>query len=161
MLDEVRDPTIRRFASDVDPWTLEARAVAVVAHAQHARLDQVADIIAALPGHLSAILTSPVANPPPYLLEFPVCGAVLLALASVDLASGTRRPAVAARMVALAERYRYLRAFQPTMSSAHARRMAGRADRPAYVEAVSAYAGLDRDGLRAAALSLLDARAET
>jgi hypothetical protein len=58
-----------------------------------------------------------------------------------------------ARMVALAERFRFLRGFQPTMSSARARHAAERADRPAYEDAVSSYAGLGRDELRAAALA--------
>jgi hypothetical protein len=161
-LDNVRDPAVRRFSADVDPWTLEARAVAVVAHARHGRLAPVAEVAAALPGYLSAILSEPVENPPPYLMEFPVCGAVLLALASIDLAESSVSPArarTAARMIALAERYQYLRAFQPTMSSVLARKAAGQADRSAYDDAVSSYADLDRDGLRAAGLALLRTRA--
>jgi hypothetical protein len=58
-------------------------------------------------------------------------------------------------MIALAERFGFLRNFQPTMSGAAARSDAERADRPAYDDAVSTYAGLDRAGLRAAALDLL------
>ncbi len=161
-LHDYRDPTIRRLAPDVDPWTLEARAVAVVAHARHGRLGPVADLVAQLPDHASAILTHPVPNPPPYLLEFPVCGTVLLALAAVDLAPG--RPVnpddarTAARMIAVAERLRYLRAFQPTMSSARSRQAAEQADRAAYEDARSSYANLGREELRAAALALLRAR---
>jgi hypothetical protein len=161
-MDGVRDPTIRRFPLDVDAWTLEATTVTVVAHARHGRLDAVAGLVAQLPRYLSAILTEPVPNPPPYLLEFAVSGAVLLALAAVDLAPG--RPtspesaATAARMIALAERFRYLRAFQPTMSSALARQAAAQADQAAYDDAVSSYAKLGRDELRAAALGLLQAR---
>jgi hypothetical protein len=63
-----------------------------------------------------------------------------------------------ARMVALAERFRFLRNFQPTMSAARARHMAERADRPAYEDAVSSSAGLGHEGLRAAALVALAAR---
>jgi hypothetical protein len=45
------------------------------------------------------------------------------------------------------------------MSAARARRAATDADRPAYDEAVSSYAGLGAGELRAAALTLLRARA--
>ena len=61
-------------------------------------------------------------------------------------------------MIALAERFRYLRAFQPTMSSAAARQAAREADRAAYDEAVSWYADLDRDQLRETAVALVQAR---
>jgi hypothetical protein len=159
-LDDVVDPAVRRFAPGVGPWTLEAMAVAVVAHARHGRLDQVAGIADQLPRYLSEILTHPVPHPPPYLLEFSVCGALLLALSTMDLTTvdpmDPARAATAARMTALAERFRYLRAFQPTMASSRARAAALEADRSAYDDAVSSYADLDRPGLRAAALSLVD-----
>jgi hypothetical protein len=154
------------FGIDTDPhqepWTLEAMAVAVVAHAHHGRLDLVEELAGELPRRLSELLTNPV-PPPPLLVEFPVCGALLLALASVDLDRGARAgdqraPTSGARMTALAERFGFLRNFQPTMSSARARHAAGRADRPAYDEAVSSYADLGRDRLRAAALAALRAR---
>jgi hypothetical protein len=61
-------------------------------------------------------------------------------------------------MIALAERFRFPRNFQPTMSSARARQAAIHADRPAYDEAVSSYAGLGHEDLRAAALDALRAR---
>jgi hypothetical protein len=63
-------------------------------------------------------------------------------------------------MIALAERFRFLRNFQPTMAGAAARADAERADRPAYDEAVSSYADLDGPGMRAAALDLLRQRAQ-
>jgi tetratricopeptide (TPR) repeat protein len=151
----------------VDPsqeqWTLEAEAVTVVAHAQHGRLDLVEEITGELPHRLSTMLANPVANPPPYLMELPTCGGLLLALAMVDLDRGTRTgdqraTRSGARMVALAERFRFLRNFQPTMSAARARHAAERADRPAYDEAVSSYAGLGQEDLRAAALAALHER---
>jgi predicted ATPase/DNA-binding SARP family transcriptional activator len=151
----------------VDPsqeqWTLEAEAVTVVAHAQHGRLDLVEEITGELPHRLSTMLANPVANPPPYLMELPTCGGLLLALAMVDLDRGTRTgdqraTRSGARMVALAERFRFLRNFQPTMSAARARHAAERADRPAYDEAVSSYAGLGQEDLRAAALAALRER---
>jgi hypothetical protein len=89
-----------------------------------------------------------------------VCGALLLALAIVDLDCHDRVTTPAVRMVALAERFRFGRLFQPTMSSQRARQVAEHADGPAYHDAVSSYAGLDRDELRAAALTVLRDRAE-
>jgi hypothetical protein len=74
----------------------------------------------------------------------------------VDLDRGATRSG--ARLIALAERLRFLRNFQPTMSGAHARHAAQQADRPAYVDAVSSYAGLGDEELRAAALAALRAR---
>jgi hypothetical protein len=64
------------------------------------------------------------------------------------------------RLVALAERFRFPRAFQPTMSAARARHAAEDADRPAYAEAVSRHAELGREELRAAAQTALAARAQ-
>jgi hypothetical protein len=155
------------FGFDADPsqelWPLEARAVTVVAHAQHGRLDLVEELTAELPQRLATLLANPVANPPPYLMELPTCGGLLLALGMVDLDRGARagdRRATRSgvRLVALAERFRFLRNFQPTMSAARARQAAQQADRPAYDEAVSSSAGLGQEDLRAAALALLAER---
>ncbi|MEO3925198.1 BTAD domain-containing putative transcriptional regulator [Micromonosporaceae bacterium B7E4] len=148
---------------DLDPWVAEARSVAVVAHARHGRLDLVTGIADALPGRLTHLLTHPLVSPPPYLIEQAIHGTLLLAIAMADLARGRRTgdPAVvrlATRMIALAERFGFLRNFQPTMSAASARADAGQADRAAYDEAVSSYADLDRAGIRAAALDLLRER---
>jgi hypothetical protein len=63
-------------------------------------------------------------------------------------------------MIALAERFGLKNGFQPTMSAARARLAAQDADAPAYAGAVSAYAGLDPEGLRAAARAALQARAQ-
>jgi predicted ATPase/DNA-binding SARP family transcriptional activator/tetratricopeptide (TPR) repeat protein len=155
------------FGVDEDPsqeqWGLEAKAVTVVAHAQHGRLDLVEELTGELPHRLSRMLANPVANPPPYLMELRTCGGLLLALAMVDLDRGARTgdrraSRSGARMVALAERFLFLRTFQPTMSAARARQAATHADRPAYDEAVSAYAGLGAEDLRAAALEALRVR---
>jgi tetratricopeptide (TPR) repeat protein len=146
--------------SGMDPWLIEARLVVVVAHARNNRLDLVADVADALPERLARRLTHPPVNPPPYLVEQSVCGTLLLAVATADLARAVE-PAqfsAAARMIALAERFRFLRNFQPTMSGAAARADAERADKSAYDEAVSSYADLDGPGMRAAALDLLDQR---
>jgi predicted ATPase/DNA-binding SARP family transcriptional activator/tetratricopeptide (TPR) repeat protein len=157
------------FGVDVDPsqeqWTLEAKAVTVVAHAQHGRLDLIEELTGELPHQLSKMLANPVANPPPYLMELPTSGGLLLALAMVDLDRGARTgdqraTRSGARLVALAERFRFLRNFQPTMSAARARQAAVHADRPAYDEAVSSYAGRGAEELRAAALAALRARGQ-
>jgi predicted ATPase/DNA-binding SARP family transcriptional activator/tetratricopeptide (TPR) repeat protein len=157
------------FGIDEDPseeqWVLEAKVVTVVAHAQHGRLDLVEELTGELPHRLSRMLANPVANPPPYLMELTTCGGLLLALAMVDLDRGARTgderaTRSGARMVALAERLRFLRNFQPTMSAARARQAAEQADRPAYDEAVSSYAGLDHEDLRAAALAALRERGQ-
>jgi predicted ATPase/DNA-binding SARP family transcriptional activator len=143
---------------NLDPWVIEARSVAVVAHARHGRLDLVDGVADALLDRLTHLLTHPLVDPPPYLVEQAICGTLLLAVATADLARDAARGPVIARMIALAESFRFLRNFQPTMSGAAARADADRADRPAYDGAVSAYAGLDGAGLRAAALALLDQR---
>jgi hypothetical protein len=155
------------FGFDEEPsqeaWTLEATAVAVVAHAQHGRLELVEELTGPLADRLATMLEHPVANPSPYLMELPLSGSLLLALAMVDLDRGARtgdRRATSsgARMVALAERFRFPRNFQPSIA-ARARQAATQADRPAYDEAVSSYAGLGHQELRDAALAALRARA--
>jgi hypothetical protein len=166
LLANAQDPI---FGFDDEPsqeaWILEATAITVVAHAQHGRLDLVEELTARLPDRLATMLEHPVANPPPYLMELPLSGALLLALAMVDLDRGARtgdRRATSSgvRMVALAERFRFPRNCQPTMATARARQAATRADRPAYDEAVSSYAGLSHQQLRAAALAALRARGQ-
>jgi hypothetical protein len=94
--------------------------------------------------------------------EFPPCGALLLAMGRADAERGARSGdqrvrRLGARMIALAERFRYLRTFQPTMSSAAARHAAEQADKSAYDEAVSSYADLGPDRLRDGALDVLRA----
>jgi hypothetical protein len=167
VVDQLNSPggaTDRVPPPGMDPWTLEVRAVTVVAHAHHGRLDLVQQLTGELPLELSAILSSPVGTRLPSLFELPVCGALLLALGMVDLDRGQRggdeqaiRSGV--RMIALAERFRFPRIFQPTMSAARARHAAEHADRSAYADAVSTYADLGREELRAAAQTALAARA--
>jgi len=131
-------------------WPFEVEAVAVVTHARFGQLDLVREIIDALPGILSTTLTSA------SVVEFPVCGSLLLALAVADIDGGATTPGV--RMIALAERFGLLREFRPTMSPERIRGIAEQADRPAYDDAVSSYAGLDHAGLRGAALAALRER---
>ncbi|MGI5194916.1 ATP-binding protein [Streptomyces sp. CA-288835] len=143
-------------ATGLEPWTLEAEAVTVTAHAQQGRLDLVEGLVRELPRKTRAMLSQPTAALPAYYMDLPVCGALLLALAMVDLDRGAIRSG--ARLIALAERCRFLRSFQPTMSSARAREAARNADKAAYDDAVSTYAALGRDALRAAALEALRER---
>jgi predicted ATPase/DNA-binding SARP family transcriptional activator len=144
-----------RLAADGDPfggglWPFEVEAVAVVTHARHGRLDLVQPISAALPGALATTLGSA------SVAEFPVCGSLLVALAVVDLDRGATASGV--RMIALAERFGLLRGFQPAMSPERISGVARQADPRAYSDAVSEYARLDHEGLRAAASAALRAR---
>jgi tetratricopeptide (TPR) repeat protein len=144
-----------------DPWTLETHCVTVVAHARHGRLDLVEDIVAGLPAKLEVLLKERTLLMPSFFMDLPVCGGLLLAMAMVDLARDDASPDArtwAVRAIALAGRLHHLRAFQPTMSSAAARRAAEDADGPAYSDAVSEYAGLGREELRDAARALARAR---
>ena len=141
---------LRKDPAGSGSWAREVQAVAVVTHARHGRLDAVADIAGTLPGVLRATVSSAP------IVEFPGCGTLLVALALVDLDGGATTSGV--RMIALAERFGVQSGFQPAMSIARVREVARQADRTAYDEAVSAYAGLDHDGLRAAVLAVLGER---
>lgn len=81
-------------------------------------------------------------------------------LASADAGGDTHADSDtgAVRMIALAERLRVLREFQPTMSAARARQAAEHADRAAYADAVSEYAALGRDELWEAARAATSGR---
>jgi predicted ATPase/DNA-binding SARP family transcriptional activator len=151
--------------SRLEPWPLQVQAMAVVAHAQHGRLGLVAEITGALPAALSALTAEP--GPPPGTLAasygLAVCGSLLLALAMTDLDRGqragdSRAARSGARLTALAERFGFQQGFRPK-SAARARQAAQDAGGPAYADAVSSYAGLDPDGLRAAARAALRERA--
>jgi predicted ATPase/DNA-binding SARP family transcriptional activator len=152
--------------SCLDPWALQVQAMTVVAHAQHGRVGLVAEITGALPAALSALTADP--GPQPGTLSasygLAVCGSLLLALAMTDIDSG-RSGADAgfassgARMIALAERFGLKNELQPATSAVRASQVARDADGLAYADAVSSYASLDPDGLRAAARDALAARA--
>jgi predicted ATPase len=159
VIDRLRNGAAERIPgipAGEEPWTGEAQAVCVVAHARHGRLDALGDLVGELTERVTRLLSNPTENPPPYLMEVPIAGAHLLALGMVDIARGA--PASGVRLIALAERFRYLRNFQPTMSAATAKAAAEDADRPAYADAVSSCADLDRDSLRAVALAVLGKR---
>jgi len=154
--------------SRLDPWALQVQAIAVVTHAHHGRLGLVAEVTGALPAALSALTADP--EPPPGTLaasyDLAVCGSLLLALAMADLDRGqragdARAARSGARMVALADRFglqRFQQGFLATKATARARQAAQDADGPAYADAVTSYAGLDPDGLRAAARDALRER---
>ncbi|ONI89025.1 hypothetical protein ALI144C_05875 [Actinosynnema sp. ALI-1.44] len=149
-----REGTEYRVASSgVDPLLSQIQAAVVVAHSQHGRVDLVADLAKRLPDRAAWLLRHPTVRPSPFLRESSVTGALLLAVAMTEI---DRAPARAARMIAVAERLRFVREFQPTMSPAKARAAAERADKVAYAEATAEYATLSLDALRVVALRLLD-----
>ncbi|RZQ61273.1 ATP-binding protein [Amycolatopsis suaedae] len=152
VLDSHGGTPYRVRSSGIDPWLNEVEATVVVAHAQHGRLDLVADLVGRLPDRLVSLLRHPTADPSPFLREFRVWGALLLAAGMAELA---HRPRHAVRLIALAERCCFLRGHQPTMSPERARQAARDADRVAYDDAVSSYATLSRAELRIAALEEL------
>ena len=106
---------------------------------------------------LGGLLAGPSGSP----VELPVLGTVLYALGMAGLASGEAgadADADAVRMIALAERLRAPREFQPTMSADRARQAvsaAGRTAGAAYADAVSEYAALERNELREAARAVM------
>lgn len=131
----------------LDRWVLQIQSAAVTAHAHADRLELVAEPVDRLRQGLRSLLSGP-SRP----MELPVFGTVLHALGMAGLASGDTG---AVRMIALAERLRVLRDFQPTMSADRARKAAEDADRAAYADAVSEYATLGRDELREAARTVM------
>ncbi|MET8324695.1 BTAD domain-containing putative transcriptional regulator [Streptomyces sp. NPDC005181] len=135
----------------LDPWAFQIQSALVTAHAHAGRLELVAEPVGRLRQRLRTLLSGPSRSH----LELPVFGTVLHALGMAGLASGD---ASAVRMIALAERLRVSRDFQPTMSAARARHAAKDADRAAYADAVSEYAALERDELREAARTLIPGR---
>jgi predicted ATPase/DNA-binding SARP family transcriptional activator/tetratricopeptide (TPR) repeat protein len=144
------------FTFGVEAWRMEVDGVTVVAHVRHGRADLVTDLVAAMADEVTDLLAQPPANVPPSFQLFPLCGVLLLALGVSDVDSGAAGTGVA--LIALADEFRCLRNFHPTMSARWSRELAENADKPAYDDAVSSYAGLDVDELRAAALAVLRAR---
>ncbi|MFF1959164.1 ATP-binding protein [Streptomyces sp. NPDC058220] len=140
----------------LDRWVLQIQSAAVTAHAHAGRLELVAEPVDRLRQGLRTLLSGPSHS----LMELPVFGTVLHALgmaglASGDAGAGAGAGAGAVRMIALAERLRVLRDYQPTMSAARARQAAEDADGAAYADAVSEYAALGRDELREAARAVM------
>ena len=136
-----------------DRWLLQVQSAAVTAHAHAGRLELVADVVDRLRQRMRTLLSGPARSP----MELPVFGTGLHALGMAGLVSGD---ASAVRLIALAERLRVLRDFQPTMSADRARRAvgaAGNAAGAAYADAVSEYAALERDELREAARAAMTA----
>ncbi|MEU5876174.1 BTAD domain-containing putative transcriptional regulator [Spirillospora sp. NPDC047279] len=161
--DDGTDEIYRSGPPGPEPWSMETLAAAVVAHAQRGRLDLAGDLVDDLLARLPPLLLHPMPHPPAYLVEMPICGTGLLAVGMVDIdraaRTGDRAAARSgARLVALAERFAYLRRTQPTMKTERARAAAEKADGPAYAEAVSEYAGLDPGDLRVVALAALRER---
>ncbi|MFI6541906.1 ATP-binding protein [Streptomyces prunicolor] len=133
-----------------DRWLLQVQSAAVTAHAHAGRLELVTDVVDRLRQRMRTLLSGPARSP----MELPVFGTGLHALGMAGLVSGDTS---AVRLIALAERLRVLREFQPTMSADRARRAAEDADGAAYADAVSEYAALERDELREAARAAMTA----
>ena len=53
---ESTDVAMLGLQAGLSPWLLEIQAAAVIAHAQHGRLDLVEDMTAVLPGRLATML---------------------------------------------------------------------------------------------------------
>ena len=151
----VREAMERDGLPGIESWALEVEAATVIAHVRHGKGDLVAPLVDALPERLSALLTT-LTGKRSSLIGYPLGGALLLALATVDLERGATASGV--RLTALAERFHYIRGFRPTMAPEEANRAAEKADKAAYAEAVSAYAALTPDQLPAAALAALRER---
>ncbi|MGW3449160.1 ATP-binding protein [Streptomyces sp. NPDC001076] len=134
----------------LDSWSLQVQAAALAAHAQHGRLEPVAELAGHLRERLLGMLSADGSGAGD-LLELPVYGSVLLALGHAGLARGD---AAAVRLLALAEVLPVMRDL-PTLSSARSRQAAENADGAAYADARSGYAALGRDQLRAAARQAL------
>ncbi|MGW4118468.1 ATP-binding protein [Nocardia sp. NPDC004711] len=147
------NPFQRPDPRGVQVWSLEGRSAAVLAHARQARPDLVAALATELTREVIALLERPSDQPSGHLAELTACGAVLLALAALDLAGG--QAVSGARLTALAERFDPPHQIHPTMSASAARATAENADRAAYLEARSSYAALDVAGLRSVALAVL------
>ncbi|MEY9840080.1 BTAD domain-containing putative transcriptional regulator [Streptacidiphilus sp. EB103A] len=137
--------------TSLDPWAFQIQSVAVTAHAHVGRLEPVAQSVDRLRQRLRTRLSDPSGSP----MDLLVFGTALHALGMAGLASGD---AGAVRMIALAERLRVMRDFQPTMSAERARQAALDADGAGYADAVSEYAALERDELRGAACALVSGR---
>ncbi|MFF4119586.1 ATP-binding protein [Streptomyces sp. NPDC001714] len=134
----------------LDSWSLQVQAAALAAHAQHGRLEPVAELAGHLRERLLGMLSADGSGAGD-LLELPVYGSVLLALGHAGLARGD---VAAVRLLALAEVLPVMRDL-PTLSSARSRQAAENADGAAYADARSGYAALGRDQLRAAARQAL------
>ncbi|HEX6360958.1 ATP-binding protein [Actinophytocola sp.] len=138
------------------PWALETQAGAVTAHARFGRLDLVADLLSELPRKLTLLLSNPLRRASVHVLEQQLAGALLVAVGMTDLASGDTASGV--RLLALAEHFKFLRGFRPSMSPADVRAAAENADGPVYSAALAEYTGLTRTELRAEALAVLRSR---
>jgi predicted ATPase/DNA-binding SARP family transcriptional activator len=150
------DPATGPDPASAAAWTGEVRAVALVAHARHGRLDLVPGLAETHAAALAAVLDDPAIALPTHLFGLPVLGTHLLGVAAVDLARGDVGSGV--RLTALAERVHFQRYFQPTTAGAAARAAAEAADPAGSARWTRAYADLAPADARAAAREALAAR---
>ncbi|KAB8163367.1 AfsR/SARP family transcriptional regulator [Streptomyces sp. 3MP-14] len=152
-------------AAYLEPWGLLVRSVALVAHARHGRLAEVAELPAALWrglrgqfGGAGCVPEEDAATPArPTTAGLPVAGTALLALGLAGVAGGDR---AAVRLLALAERLRVVRDFQPTMAPEEPRRTAEETDPAGFAEAAAGYAALSPGELAGALRAVLVDRPE-
>jgi len=140
---------VRQELPGFEVWAMENEAGAVIAHALHGRLADVESITRGQNERLAAML---VGFPMPSALSiggYPVLGALLLAVAATDVGQSPKR---SARLVAIAEKWRYTKTF---VGIDRMRQVATDADRAGYEQAVADCAGLTNDELRRVALDLL------
>jgi predicted ATPase/DNA-binding SARP family transcriptional activator len=140
---------VRQDLPGFDTWAMENEAAAVIAHALHGRLDLVAAVTRGQHERLVARLVTLPTTSSLSVGGYPVLGALLLAVAATDVAHAPTR---SARLVAIAEKWRYTKTF---VGIDRMRQMATDADRAGYEQAVADYAGLANDELRRVALDLL------
>ncbi|GAA4012392.1 hypothetical protein GCM10022247_38730 [Allokutzneria multivorans] len=149
------DPGVGTAELGINPWVVEVHGVAVVAHARHGRIELIAGIVDGLPSVLAALLTKRPLKSPSVLMDHVLYGTLLAALGMADIARGDD---AGVRLIALAERFRFQRGFQPTMSASAIREAAENANGPAYAEAVAEYADRSLVELRTDALAVVRAR---
>ncbi|BCY08013.1 BTAD domain-containing putative transcriptional regulator [Actinoplanes sp. L3-i22] len=149
-------------------WESEILAVTVIAHCRYGRLDLVADLAEELPGRVRGML----AGAPP--VAFRVCGVLLVALGMV---ASVREPGAGRELIDLARHFGYSATFQsvseaidafpgPASPADPGTPSPARLADPGTPSPASAadpggsspasLAGLDHDGLRAAALALVE-----
>jgi predicted ATPase/DNA-binding SARP family transcriptional activator len=140
---------VRQNLPGFEAWAMENEAGAVIAHALHGRLAEVEWVTRGQTERLAAMLVTLPMPSPLSIGGYPVLGALLLAVAATDVA---RTPSRSARLVAIAEKWRYTRTF---VGMDRMRQVATDADRAAYEQAVADCAGLANEELCRVALDLL------
>lgn len=145
----------------MEPWTMSTEAIALTAHAYEGQVDAVSDLSIQVRDKTLTLLGSPQNDKTFAFLDYPVAGLALLAIGLVQLSEQTpgdepdEATANGIRLIALAEAFDAPRSH-PTMDRARARELARGHSSAVYDEARSSYTAMDRDGVLAEGLRLLD-----